>query len=133
MFLLIIRHDVLRRILSLLLPLELMVWAVMVFVDAQTLLFFLPLFVSSVVSFSARVMLRSKNALSCCARSQSVWWTCFGVGCFFLRFCFANVLSSLEDCSGGLGVSSMYVARAVYLLGVTILMVLFANFFFKVC
>jgi len=57
-------------------------------------------------------MLRSKNALSCCARSR------------------ANVLSLLGDHSGGLGVSSMYVARAVYLLGVTILMLLFASFFF---
>jgi hypothetical protein len=52
------------------------------------------------------------------------------VGRFFWRVRFANVLSSLGNRSGGLGVSSMYVARAVYLLGVTILMLLFANFFF---
>ena len=59
---------------------------------------------------------------------------CGGVflgGSFFSRVCFANILSLLGDCSGGLGVSSMFVARAVYLLGVTILMLLFANFFFK--
>ena len=94
-------------------------------------LFVLSLFASSAVSFSARVMLCSKNALSCCARSRSVWRTCFWVGLFFSRVHFANVLSSLGDHSGGLGVSSMYVARAVYLLGVTILMLLFAKFFFK--
>ncbi len=94
-------------------------------------LFVLSLFAISVVSFSARVMLRSKNALSCCARSLSVCRTCFWVGRFFSCGRFANVLSSLGDHSGGLGVSSMYVARAVYLLGVTIVMLLFANFFFK--
>jgi len=123
--------DVLRCILSLLFPLELMVWEVMIFVDAHTLLFVLSLFASSVVSFSARVMLHSKNALSCCARSRSVWRTCFWVGRFFSRVRFVNVLSLLRDHSGGLDVSSMYVARAVYLLGVTILMLRFANFFFK--
>ena len=94
-------------------------------------LFVLSLFASSVVSFSARVMLRSKNALSCCARSRSVWRTCFWVGRFFSCVRFANVLSSLGNHSGGLGVSSMYVARAVYLLGVTILMLHVANCFFK--
>ncbi len=93
-------------------------------------LFVLSLFASSVVLFSARVMLRSKNALSCCARSLSVWRTCFWVGPFFSRGLVANILSSLGDRSGGLGVSSMYVARAVYLLGGTIVMLLFAKFFF---
>ena len=94
-------------------------------------LFVLSLFARSVISFLARVMLRSKNALSCCARSRSVWRTCFWVGCFFERVRFTTVLLSLGNCSGGLGVSSMYVARAVYLLGVTILMLLFANSFIK--
>ena len=94
-------------------------------------LFVLSLFASSVVSFSARIMLRSKNALSCCARSRSVWRTCFWVGRFFSLVRFANVLPSLGNHSGGLGVSSMYVVRAVYLLGVTILMLLVANCFFK--
>ena len=94
-------------------------------------LFVLSLFASTVVLFSARVMLLSKNALSCCARSRSVWRTCFWVGRFFSCVRFANVLSSLGNRSGGLGVSSMYVARAVYLLGVTIVLLHFANFFFK--
>ena len=94
-------------------------------------LFVLSLFASSVVSFSARIMLRSRNALSCCSRSRSVWWMCFWVGRFFLLVRFANVLPSLGNRSGGLGVSSMYVVRAVYLLGVTILMLLVANCFFR--
>ena len=123
--------DVLHRILSLLFPLELMVWEVMILLMLIRCLFVLSLFASSVISFSVRVILCSKNALSCCAGSQSVWRTCFWVGHFFSRFRFANVLSSLGDRSGGLGVSSMYVARTVYVLGVTILMLLFANFFFK--
>jgi len=92
------------------------------------------------------------HSFSCCLRSIVVvkffrWARCiFDVGGesgifvggnmvkavhFFARVCVANVLSSLGDYSGGLGVSSMYVARAVYLLGATILMLLFANFFFK--
>ena len=94
-------------------------------------LFVLFLFARSVVSFSACVMLCSKNALSCCAGSRSAWRMCLWVGRFFTRVHVANVQSLLGDCSGGLGVSSMYVARTVYLLGVTILMLLFANFFFK--
>ena len=107
-----------------------MVRVLMMFVDANLLFFVLSLFASSVILFSARVMLRSKNALSCCARSQSVWQTCFWVGRFFAHIRVANVLLLLGDRSGGLGVSLMYVASAVYLLGVTILMLLFANFFF---
>jgi len=93
-------------------------------------LFVLSLFASSVVSFSARVMLHSKNALACFARSRSVWRTCFWVGRFIPLVHVANILSSLGDRSGGLGVSSMHVASDVYLLGVIILMLLFANFFF---
>ena len=52
----------------------------------------------------------------------------FWVGRFFSRFRVANVLSLLGDRSSGLGVSSMYLARAVYLLGVTSLVLLSTNF-----
>ena len=94
-------------------------------------LFVVSLFAISVVLFSARVMLLSRNALSCCARSRSVWRMCFWVGRFFSCVRVANVLLLLGDRSGGLGVSSMYVVRAVYLMGVTILMLLVANLFFN--
>ena len=78
----------------------------------------LSLFASSVVSFSARVMLRSKKA---------VWRTCFWVGHCLLWCCAANVLLSLGDHSGGLGVSLMKVERALYLLGVTCLRLTSSN------
>ena len=87
----------------------------------------LSLFASSVVLFSARVMLCSRKALSCCARSQRVGRTCFWVGRFFLRFCAANVLLLLGNCSGGLVVSSMWVERALYLLGITCLRLTSSN------
>ena len=60
-----------------------------------------------------------------------MWRMCFWVGRFLSRVRFANVLLSLRDRSDGLGASLMYVARAVYLLGVTSLMLRFANFFLK--
>ena len=55
------------------------------------------------------------------------------MGRFFSRVRFATVLSLLGNRSGGLGVSLMYVARALYLLGVTILMLLLLTFLLKIC
>ena len=74
-------------------------------------------FALSVVSFSAGMMLLSKNALSCCARSCSVCLTCFWVGCLLLRHLGASCKRLVVGFSGGLGVASVNVAKAAYLLG----------------
>ena len=79
-------------------------------------LYSLLFFASAVVLSSVRVMLLSRKTLSCWARSRKVWRTCFWVGFFLLWHLVAGHCRSVGFVVGGLGVGSVNVANAAYLL-----------------